>query len=173
MTNLNSFELFFPERRQFFLENSDLFANLGNISVRPFFSRRIGLNVPVIGGARLSGRIGDDWRIGLMDMQTPDKRIILIKVILRQLFYKEQVFGKSSFVGFLINKHVTDDDNDTLYSGYRYNRVIGLEYNLASEDNLWTGKAFSHQSFYSGATSNAATFGGNIFYLTRILQGRN
>ena len=43
VTNLDRFEIFFPERRQFFLENSDVFANLGNEDVRPFFSRRIGL----------------------------------------------------------------------------------------------------------------------------------
>jgi hypothetical protein len=56
--NLDRFELFFPERRNFFLENSDLFATLGNAGARPFFSRRIGLNSPVIGGGRLSGKLG-------------------------------------------------------------------------------------------------------------------
>src|SRR5690606_18957058 len=40
-TNLDRFELFFPERRQFFLENDDLFNNLGLERIRPFFSRRI------------------------------------------------------------------------------------------------------------------------------------
>jgi hypothetical protein len=43
VTNLDRFELFFPERRQFFLENADLFANFGYANIRPFFSRRIGL----------------------------------------------------------------------------------------------------------------------------------
>ena len=43
VTNLDRFELFFPERRQFFLENGDLFANFGYAGIRPFFSRRIGL----------------------------------------------------------------------------------------------------------------------------------
>jgi hypothetical protein len=70
VTNLDRFELFFPERRQFFLENGDLFANFGYASIRPFFSRRIGLGVPIHAGARLSGRLNKDWRIGLMDMQT-------------------------------------------------------------------------------------------------------
>ncbi|MEX0884607.1 MAG: DUF5916 domain-containing protein, partial [Cyclobacteriaceae bacterium] len=41
ITNLDRFELFFPERRQFFLENGDLFANFGYENIRPFFSRRI------------------------------------------------------------------------------------------------------------------------------------
>ena len=47
-TNLDRYELFFPEKRQFYLENSDLFASLGTERVRPFFSRRIGLDNPVI-----------------------------------------------------------------------------------------------------------------------------
>src|SRR6187402_2967584 len=64
VTNLSRFELFFPERRQFFIENSDLFARFGFGSIRPFFSRRIGVGVdsytgqfkqnPILYGARLS-----------------------------------------------------------------------------------------------------------------------
>jgi len=69
-TNLDRFELFFPEKRQFFLENSDLFASLGSKNIRPFFSRRIGLASPVIGGARLSGKLGSNYRLGIMSMQT-------------------------------------------------------------------------------------------------------
>ncbi len=60
----------FPEKRRFYLENSDLFANLGTDNLRPFFSHRIGLNSPVQAGARLSGKIGDNWRIRLMDLQS-------------------------------------------------------------------------------------------------------
>lgn len=69
VTNLDRFELFFPERRQFFLENGDLFANFGYATIRPFFSRRIGLGVPIQYGARISGKINRNWRIGMMDMQ--------------------------------------------------------------------------------------------------------
>jgi hypothetical protein len=67
VTNLSRFELFFPERRQFFLENNDLFGSFGYDNVNPFFSRRIGLGknvnngqnvrVPILAGTRLSGRI--------------------------------------------------------------------------------------------------------------------
>jgi hypothetical protein len=68
--NLNRYELFFPEKRQFFLENGDLFANFGYADIRPFFSRRVGLNAPIRAGARLTGKIDKDWRIGVMDIQT-------------------------------------------------------------------------------------------------------
>ena len=70
MTNLSRYELFFPEKRQFFLENGDQFTNFGYATIRPFFSRRIGLNgVPIRFGARLSGKLNKDWRLGVMDMQ--------------------------------------------------------------------------------------------------------
>jgi hypothetical protein len=55
VTNLDRFELFFTERRQLFLENGDQFSNFGYSGIRPFFSRRIGLNAPIQFGARLSG----------------------------------------------------------------------------------------------------------------------
>lgn len=71
VTNLDRFELFFPEKRQFFLENGDQFTNFGYATVRPFFSRRIGqAGVPIGFGARLSGKLNQDWRLGVMDMQT-------------------------------------------------------------------------------------------------------
>ena len=168
-TNLDRFELFFPERRQFFLENSDLFSNLGTTGNQPFFSRRIGLNIPVIGGGRLSGRIGNNLRVGVMDMQTGSKEETpssnyAVAVLQRQ------VFSRSSIVGFLINKQVTGNYNDTLYSGFRYNRVAGLEYNLASRDNRWTGKSFYHQSFYPGASADAATIANNLVYSSRSFR---
>ncbi|MFT5279851.1 MAG: hypothetical protein ACI9P8_001490, partial [Bacteroidia bacterium] len=74
VTNLSRFSLFFPEQRQFFIENNDLFARFGFSKIRPFFSRRIGLNggqiVPILGGFRLSGKVNKNWRIGFMSMQT-------------------------------------------------------------------------------------------------------
>ena len=163
VTNLDRFELFFPERRQFFLENTHLFANLGKSGMQPFFSRRIGLNAPVIGGGRLSGQIGDDWRIGLMDMQTGSKGGIpgsnfAVAVLQRQLF------SRSNLTAFFVNKQAVG--YDTSYSGYRYNRVAGLEYNLASPDDKWTGKTFYHQAFYPGATSSAAAASGSVVYST-------
>jgi len=166
MTNLDRFELFFPEKRQFYLENSDLFATLGSNNLRPFFSRRVGLNSPVQAGARLSGKIGENWRIGLMDIQTGEKDDIhsgnfTVAALQRQ------VFSRSNFTAFFVNKQVTNLTNDTSFTGYRFNRVAGLEYNLASTDNRWSGKAFYHQSFYPGAAGNAAALAANIDYSTQ------
>jgi Domain of unknown function (DUF5916)/Carbohydrate family 9 binding domain-like len=84
--NLTRFSLFFPEKRDFFLENEGTFAfqdvsirnfRMGSSSrkFRLFHSRRVGLSdgrapVPILGGARLTGRIGERFEVGLLDMQT-------------------------------------------------------------------------------------------------------
>jgi len=168
-TNLDRFELFYPERRQFFLENSDLFANLGNSQARPFFSRRIGLNVPVNFGGRLTGRIGNNWRIGIMDMQTGSEGDILSGNYAVAVLQRE-IFSRSSIVGFVVNKSITESHIDSAFTGNRYNSVTGLEYNFATADNQWQGKLFYHQSFYPGAKMNASAFSGDFSYSSRYLK---
>ncbi len=169
VTNLDRFELFFPEKRQFYLENSDLFAKLGNDNLRPFFSRRIGLESAVLAGARLSGKIGNNWRIGLMDIQTGQNDTVeagnfTVAAIQRQ------VFSHSNITAFLVNKQVMNLNNDASFSVNSFNRVAGLEYNLASADNHWLGKAFYHQSFFPGAKGKSATLAENITYSTQFLS---
>jgi hypothetical protein len=168
-TNLDRFELFYPERRQFFLENSDLFANLGNGQAQPFFSRRVGLNVPVNYGGRLTGRLGDKWRIGLMDIKTGSKGTTPASNYSVAVLQRE-VFSRSSIVGFMVNKDIMRSDVDSSFTGYSYNRVAGLEYNFANRDNRWTGKAFYHQSFYPGSNMNAATASANMNYSSQYLK---
>jgi hypothetical protein len=169
VTNLDRFELFFPEKRQFYLENSDLFAKLGNDNLRPFFSRRIGLESPVVAGARLSGKIGNMWRIGLMDIQTGEKDTIQAGNYTVAALQR-QVFSHSNITAFLVNKQVMNVNGDTSFTGNKFNRVLGLEYNLASADNHWLGKAFYHQSLYPGAKGNAAAISANIAYSTQYLN---
>ena len=72
--NLDRFPLFFPEQRRFFQEGSGIFDFVTAGGARLFHSRRIGLTpefipVPVLGGARLVGRIGQ-WDVGFLEMQT-------------------------------------------------------------------------------------------------------
>lgn len=169
VTNLDRFELFFPEKRQFYLENSDLFAKLGNDNLRPFFSRRIGLESSVIGGARLSGKIGNNWRIGLMDIQTAQNDTVsggnfTVAAIQRQ------VFSHSNITAFVVNKQTMNLNSDTSLPGNSFNRIAGLEYNLASANNHWIGKAFYHQSLYPGASGKASAVAGNMAYTTQYLN---
>jgi hypothetical protein len=165
-TNLDRFELFYPEKRQFFLENSDLFAELGSENNRPFFSRRIGLDSPVLAGARLSGTVGDNWRIGLMNVQTGMKDTIPANnhtVVALQ----RQVLARSNIVAFMTNKQVTTDQERLEDGGLRFNRVAGMEFNLASDDNRLTGKAYYHHSFYPEAKGDRFTTAAEVAYNTQ------
>jgi hypothetical protein len=144
VTNLERFELYFPEKRQFFLENSDLFGNYGNININPFFSRRIGLDAPVNAGARLSGKIGKDWRLGLMDMQTGQEGDYLARNFFLTTIQKK-VFSRSTIGAIFVNKQQLNIPSNWLVNDY--NRVVGLEYNLAARNNFLTGKFFTQKSF--------------------------
>lgn len=168
-TNLDRFELFFPERRQFFLENGDLFANFGYASIRPFFSRRIGLGVPIRAGARLSGKLNKDWRIGAMDMQTarvperglPDQNFGILSL-------QRRVFSRSNIGILMVNKqsvHYTPDTTKPRHNAY--NRNLGLEYNLASSNNLWTGKALLLKAFSPEKKGHDWTQAAHLEYRSR------
>lgn len=153
-TNLDRFELFYPERRQFFIENSDLFDGFGTESIRPFFSRRIGIalnpktgiyeQTPITYGARLSGKLNQDWRIGALNVQSER---IDAKGIPTQNFsmvaLQRKLFARSNFGVYMVNKQSFIDTELQKTNGFQsYNRDVGFEYNLASKDNFWTGSLF-------------------------------
>jgi hypothetical protein len=173
VTNLDRFELFYPEKRQFFLENGDQLSNFGYSTIRPFFSRRIGLGgVPIRFGARLSGKLNKDWRLGIMNMQTgkqeetglPAQNFTVAAI-------QRRVFSRSN-VGFIfINKESInyDPSKETDHPIYnRYNRNMGLEYNLASSNNFWTGKAMFLKSYSPGKSGHDITHAANLQYTSRV-----
>ena len=148
VTNLERFSIFFPERRNFFLENSDLF-NFGISPLRPFFSRRIGLSggrlVPILAGARLTGNLDENWRIGVLNIQTEGIKDIgdasdsSDDFELKSQNYgvatiQRKVFDRSTIGGFLINRQAF---NGYQIDGDDYNRVGGTELNFRSKDNKW------------------------------------
>ncbi|WP_211245255.1 DUF5916 domain-containing protein [Thermonema rossianum] len=159
VTNLDRFEIFFPERRQFFLENADLFANFGFSRIRPFFSRRIGIardtvtglivQTPILYGARLSGKVNRDWRVGLLNMQTsPDENRGIVGKNYTVAAVQRRVFTRSNIAAVFVNEQTTStEQQDFTFNSNQYNRVVGLDYNLASADNTWQGKFFYHQLF--------------------------
>lgn len=171
VTNLDRFELFFPEKRQFFLENADLFSNFGYATIRPFFSRRIGLGVPIQAGARISGNINEKWRLGVMDMQTSSMDDIgLPKQNFGVISLQRKVFSRSSIGLMFIDKESFNYPQDTEESRITYpkfNRNLGLEYNLASSNNLWTGKAFFLKSFSPDKLGNGVTQAAHIEYKSK------
>lgn len=153
-TNLDRFELFYPEKRQFFIENSDLFDGFGTESIRPFFSRRIGLalnpktgiyeQTPITYGARVSGKLNPDWRIGALNVQSqridakgvPTQNYSMVAL-------QRKLFARSNIGVYMVNKESFIDTDLQKSNGFQpFNRDIGFEYNLASKDNFWTGSLF-------------------------------
>lgn len=174
ITNLTRFSLFFPEQRQFFIENSDLFANFGFRQIRPFFSRQIGLNngsvIPILGGARLSGKPNKNWRIGVMDMQTANTLIGKNRIYSQNYFVaaaQRNVFKRSNIAFIFVNKQQFDT---TGYAVNVFNRVAGIDYNLSSANNKWNGKIFFHHSLSAKNNEDAYAHASWLFYNSRNLQ---
>jgi len=179
VTNLDRFEIFFPERRQFFLENADLFSDFGSNGSRPFFSRRIGVAVDsvtkqniqntIYGGARLSGKINNNLRVGLLTMQAgKDASIKLPSTNFSVLSIQQKVFARSNIGMIFINKQAVSDSlgGDFTMSPKKFNRVIGVDYRLQSKDNRWNGKLYYHRSFDQFKKDSAFSTGGFINYAT-------
>ncbi|EON76409.1 hypothetical protein ADIS_2859 [Lunatimonas lonarensis] len=177
VTNLDRFEIFFPERRQFFLENADLFADFGTDRIRPFFSRRIGVdrdentgqNVQnqILYGARLSGKLTDDWRIGTMNMQTasdPLRGIVGKNFAVAAL--QRKVFSRSNVGVMVVNRESLDTQKGGLaMENGAHNRLVGLDYNLYSADNRWSGKFFYHKTYEDGDLSDTGTGHAQLAFL--------
>ncbi|MDR9456986.1 MAG: DUF5916 domain-containing protein [Salegentibacter sp.] len=174
VTNLDRFELFFPERRQFFLENADIVAGFGYENIRPFFSRRIGLNAPIDFGARLSGNIGDDWRINAMSMQTGKvNEIGLPAQNFSVIGIQKRVFSRSNIRAIFVNKELLNysPDPSSEHQPYnQFNRNLGLEYNLASANNIWTGKAMVLKSFSPNESQQNLIHAANLQYASGNLN---
>ncbi|MDF5690446.1 DUF5916 domain-containing protein [Aquirufa aurantiipilula] len=175
-TNLDRFELFYPEKRQFFIENSDLFDGFGTETIRPFFSRRIGLalntrtgiyeQTPITYGARVSGKLTNDWRIGLLNVQSQridDKGVPTQNYSMVAL--QRKLFARSNVGIFMINKQSFIDTDLQRQNGFaEFNRNIGVEYNLASSNNFWTGKVFYYQSISPDAKANNFAHAASLAY---------
>jgi hypothetical protein len=184
VANLSRFELFFPETRQFFLENRDLFAMYGFPETRPFFSRRIGLGfnpvkrqnekVPILAGARLSGKLNDNLRIGLLNMQTErknwDENTVLPAANFTVATVQQKVFSRSIMSAVLVNKqNFLKDLNDTQKANWQpWNRVAGLEYNLYSKDNRWEGEWYYHRSLSPDKKQRGSTLASFLGFTDRF-----
>jgi len=197
--NLTRFEFNFPERRQFFLENSDLFAQPGFPDSRPFFSRRLGLavdtsgtlkRVPILYGARVSGKMGKDWRLGIMNLQTKEtKSLGLPAQNYTMAIVQRQVLARSNVDFFFVNKqslgvgnqydpdkfyhpslvYETITGTDTLRKLNTYNRVFGVDFNINSKDTRFRGDIYYHQSIDDFNTTDRYSAGTFLGYFSRNL----
>lgn len=167
--NLDRFNLFFPEKRPFFLENAGLFSVGNPQEVEMFFSRRIGISedgdiLSVEGGARLSGKIGDSTNVGLLYMATdaedniaPGNKFSVARI--------SQELPNRSSIGAIF----TSRDGDGSYlvpANDDYNRAYAVDGSWGIGDNFvlkgWLAKtdtprldgndeAFSVEANYSSA----------------------
>ena len=130
--NLTRFSLFFPEKRDFFLENSGIYqfgsqvqggANRQN-EMRLFFSRRIGLSdegepIPILAGTRLTGRQGA-YSLGVLNIQQREQGTASAANV-TALRLRRDIFAQSDIGAVLLNK----DE-----AGAHYNRVGGVDANF-------------------------------------------
>ncbi|MFN8341480.1 MAG: DUF5916 domain-containing protein [Cyclobacteriaceae bacterium] len=174
--NLTRFEFKFPERRQFFLENSDLFDRAGFPESRVFFSRRIGLvetqrgvykRTPIAYGARMSGSLSKRWRMSVMNMQTKENLSLGLPTQNYTVATVQHNFWHQS------NIAITYADKESLGVGLgdstkyfhkdvfrpsslngknqlrpnTFNRVIDADLETYNKDNTWYASAFFAKSF--------------------------
>jgi len=177
ITNLTRFEVALPERRQFFVDNNDLFGNFGGgRDANPFFSRRIGIardtadntiENRIIGGLRLSGKLNPNLRLGFLNIQTEEDAPNEIPSNNNMMLALQQkMFSRSNLGFFFINRQAINA-RAFLPEDEEYNRVVGLDYNLASADNSWTGKFYAHKSFQPDDSEGNYSLGFNLGKNTR------
>ena len=172
VVNLTRFAISLPEKRQFFTQNDDLFKDFGeNRDVIPFFSRRIGvaqdldgntIENKIIAGARLSGKLNSNLRLGFLNMLTDSDVNNEIASNLNTVFtLRQKVFDRSNVSFFLIDRR-TIGEYDFINMQDKKNSVSGVEYNLASPDSKWVGRAFYHKSFTEGLEGDDQIVGARI-----------
>jgi hypothetical protein len=155
VTNLTRFNIFFPERRTFFIENADLYTSYGFPGSSPFYSRTIGMDqdgnrIPIYAGLRLTGNLDDKTRVGIMNMQTGKKgdfaaqnytAVSVLRRVLKRSTVKAYYLGRESFMS---EKKKKENPLD------RYGRNAGFELTFNSnKGDIQTWYGF-HQSWKYG-----------------------
>ncbi len=162
VTNFTRFSIFFPERRNFFLENADLFSNLGIEGVNPFYSRRIGSTSDIQFGLKLSGNVSSKTRIGILNVQTAEDEEQFSQNY-AVLVGEHQLSNSFTTTAFLVNRQQTNKfefiDN--------YNRVAGANINYKSKNNRWIGLANVAKSYTNDEKGNNSFYHAGIWYNKR------
>jgi hypothetical protein len=139
VTNLTRYSIFLPERRAFFLENADLFAGFGIPPIRPFYSRTIGLDkdgnkIPILFGARLSGNLTPDLRIGAMNMQTGRKGDYAPENF-SAFTLQKRVLKRSMIKGYFLNReNFISVEEEKLNPLSKYGRNAGVSFDYSNAE---------------------------------------
>jgi len=159
--NLTRFDLFFPEKRPFFLENSGFFEFGTPQEVEIFFSRRIGLDanrnqVPIDAGARISGKVGA-YQFGFLDMQTRDVNDNVPANNYSVLRFSRELPNRSSIGVMGVNRQSTTN----VPGSPVYNRTFGADFNLGLGE-------FSNLFSYVAKTQSPHLDGSDHAYSSRF-----
>jgi hypothetical protein len=163
--NITRYSLFYPEKRIFFQERSDLFNfNLGNDD-NIFYSRRIGLyngSIPVriYGGARVTGKIGK-FDVGFINMQTAKYTTQLASENFNVLRLKHKIFNPYSYAGGILTSRIGTDGS--------YNITYGLDSYIRAFKDDYIDLKFS-QSYGPGIENKRLT---DNTFLRLFMERRN
>jgi hypothetical protein len=164
--NLTPYRIFFPEKRQFFLENAGVFDFSTGFQDLLFFSRQIGIDpktgqvVPINAGGKLTGALGN-YQIGLMDVQTrsdgpnPAVNYAVVRA-------KRSLFG-DSYVG------VMGIDKESGSALDPFNRTGGVDTRLVFLKNLVV-HGYAARTDSSGVHSGDSNMGADVSYQTNWLE---
>lgn len=163
--NLTRFELFFPEKRPFFLENSSIFQFGATQQVDLFFSRRIGIErgsiVPIIAGGRLSGKVGG-LNVGVLNIQTQEAHNERTDALIAPannytVTRVQREFGRSNVGAIFVNRQgvgsAAGSDN--------YNRSYGIDTALQTTQNT---KLFAFLAATTTPGSTGTDKAGRVFF---------
>ena len=155
--NLDRFSLFFPEKRPFFLENAGAFtisngrqASAHRSQTELFFSRRIGIGpsgreIPILGGARMSGKLSDSVSVGLLNMQTESVAAVAPGNNFTVARLRRDLPNRSNVGMLFVNRQATGD----MAAAHDHNRTYAL-------DGRW---GFGQNGQVSGFVSSTQTPG--------------
>jgi hypothetical protein len=165
--NLTRFPLFFEEKREFFLENSGMFqfGTLTNDEALLFHSRTIGLAggqpIPILGGARVSGREGE-YYVGLLNMQTRSEGAVPATNFSAARL-RRNVLGNSD-VGMMFLNRRSGLPND-------HNRAFGADGNLLLLRNTLRFSGALAQTWTPGREDESRLGKAEVNYTSNLLRG--
>jgi hypothetical protein len=179
IVNLSRFSVFFPEKRDFFLENSGIFLFGRQGENQAFFTRRIGLTdngapVPIDYGVKVTGKIGP-YNVGFLQVQTrklgesstglgiPRQQFSVLRV-------KRDILKRSYVGAILVNRQ-----GATAMGGSNYNRVGGAdaEFNLTDHYKVkafWMGSATPGVRSGAGSSRLESIFENDLYRFITVYE---
>lgn len=168
-TNLTRFNLFFPERRGFFVENNDIFSNYAGGYIQPFYSRAIGMSesgnpLPIYGGIKLSGNLGPNLRGGILNVLTradadnPVQNYTAVSL-------NRKIMKRSLIKGYFLDRESFGKTKSNNLG--RYGRNAGLEFNYSDLKGKWNGWSGFHYSMKEGIRKDRSVFHSGLSYSSR------